>query len=185
MPTSSGCMFRSPPSSTTSAALEVCLWGQGWLSCPALPSPAPDWSDWDPPRAPRLYSCLVLVKVGALCSASCRGRSDHTRPGELQGTPRSCSPDELCQLPGLHQAVGQVGVLLPAVLGMQLEREGEQRGWDSQADTCPAPRLPANPPKPLWTVPANTSVCISPPPRRAWDALTPQHNQVVGPCSLP
>lgn len=56
MPTSSGCMFRSPPSSTTSAAFEVCLWGQGWLSCPALSCPAPDWSDWDLPSAPQPYS---------------------------------------------------------------------------------------------------------------------------------
>lgn len=41
------------------------------------------------------------------------------------GTPqdtRGCSPDELRQLPGLHKAVGQVDILLPAVLSMQLVR---------------------------------------------------------------
>lgn len=48
-----------------------------------------------------------------------------------RGTPqdtRGCSPDELRQLPGLHKAVGQVDILLPAVLGMQLVRGG----WSKQ-----------------------------------------------------
>lgn len=87
----------------------------------------------------------------------------HTCPGGPQGTPQSCSPDELSQLPGLHQAVGQVGVLVPAVLGVQLEREGKQRGSDS----CPAPCKST---QSFQTVPANTSVFISPPLGRAWDA---------------
>lgn len=67
MPTSSGCMFRSPPSSTTSAAFEVCLQGRGWLTpfptlpraglgllghplpSPVLPSHTPgwDWCNWE------------------------------------------------------------------------------------------------------------------------------------------
>lgn len=154
MPTSSGCMFRSPPSSTTSAAFEVCLWGQGWLSFPALPAT----------RLERLgpaqcSSSLFLTGIGAkwssLGQAPGAGVTTHVL-GTCRGTPCSCSPDELCQLPGLHQAVGQVGVFVPAVLGVQLGREGKQRGCDS----CPAPRLPANPPNPSkQSLPTPLSLC--------------------------
>lgn len=82
------------------------------------------------------------------------------------------SPDELGQLPGLHQAVGQVGILLPAVLSVQLARGGGQSGCDPHASTCPAPRIPANPPSPsresLWGL-ADPSVFISPFLGAAWD----------------
>lgn len=135
-------------------------------TCPVLLSLIPDW-DWCK------WELSAVQALGA-------GVTTHVL-GTCRGTPRSCSPDELCQLPGLHQAVGQVGVLLPAVLGMQLEREGKQRGCDSHADTCPAPRLPANPPNPSeQSLPTPLSLC-----HPHWGEpgmLTPLHNQLVGPC---
>lgn len=124
-------------------------------TCPVLLSLIPDW-DWCKWELSAVQTPGAGVTTLVL--------------GTCRGTPRSCSPDELCQLPGLHQAVGQVGVLLPAVLGVQLEREGKQRGCDSHADTCPAPRLPANPPNPSEQSLPTRSVFMSPPLGRAWDA---------------
>lgn len=61
MPTSWGCMFRSPPSSTTSAAFAVCLQGRHRLSLPRH-TPGRGGGNWDPPpRYPPSHSPWPLT----------------------------------------------------------------------------------------------------------------------------
>lgn len=146
---------------TEVAVLPCPAWHQTAVTgtCPALLSLIPDW-DWCQ------WELSAVRAPGA-------GVTTHVL-GTCRGTPHSCSPDELCQLPGLHQAVGQVGVLVPAVLGVKLERPGKQRGCDCLTNTCPAPKLPANPPNPskhlcLHVTPTGDSLgCSSQCTARLW-----------------
>jgi len=108
-----------------------------------LPSHTPGWDWWN-------WEVSAAQAPGAGVTAHPLG----TRGGGTPWPPHGCSPDELRQLPGLHQAVGQVGVLLPAVLGVQLARAGGKAAVTPPTSICPAPGLPANPPSPsrrsLW-----------------------------------
>lgn len=87
------------------------------------------------------------------------GETGTPLPGTPPATVRGRSPDELQQLPGLHHAVRQVGILLPAVLGVQLPKMGGQRGRDLPLQLQGA----LQPTRPLWGSLKSRGCWLSPP----------------------